>query len=762
MAAQDLRNQLEGLFSDLEDSTSAEQGGPVLLKGARGTIATRRWAGKQWAVFRALVENAASAIFIGDLQGNQIYSNRACCELFGYDYGSQEMDGLPLVSFWPEEDILTLADQVLPQAMTGGWSDEVRQKRRDGTLFDAHLTVFPVLDEKDQPISIAVIVRDVAECRVENSRLFEQTQAVPEAADVTRWLHARERRVELAPAQATTSHERTRPGVALLGTVGLKNRLQNRRAYAVLQQTWQRVAALLKRSRRRWMVCRAVGAGGVFLLGALVGWIVGPPVQVESPALAAQVLNSSSPHAPAVTGVPLLPTVPSPTLCPTHTPSPTVAPSPTSSLMSTSTPAPTFTPSPTPSPMPTSTPPPAALIVPLPFPTPGLTIVSTISYTLPIPTPVQPVPIAADVINIAVLGSDQRPDWSEWHTDVIHVVSIQPGRGAVSVISIPRDLYLYIPDFWMSRINFADFYGETYGYEGGGPALVRDTLLYNLGIRVDHYVRTNFDGLIGVVDTLGGVDIPVHCRLSDYWPYPDENGEYHFLTMEPGIRHMDGETALWYARSRKTSSVFSRERRQHQVLQAIWHKARDTRTLSQVPNLWRQGQDMVMTDLKLTDILELAPLVFLVQDQNVRFYNIGPDEVIPWTTPYGGGVFLPRWERIQPIVVEMMSPIPEARVNRTYMLAEVWNGTPNQDWDLLAVDRLYRAGFPAVTGEPDRRDYTETQLVVFGSQAKGTGVGHLQQVFGLSDDQVTYQPGGSSEFGFRLILGADYQTCPEP
>jgi len=384
------------------------------------------------------------------------------------------------------------------------------------------------------------------------------------------------------------------------------------------------------------------------------------------------------------------------------------------------------------------------------------------STTLPIPTPVQPVPVAADAVNIVVLGSDQRPDWEEWHTDVVQVVSVQRSTGVVSVLSIPRDLYLYIPSMWMSRINFADFYGAAYGYEGGGPALVRDTLLYNLGIRVDYYVRTNFDGLIGIVDTVDGVDIPVHCRLSDYWPYPDDEGQYHTISVEPGVHHMNGETALWYARSRKTTSVFARERRQQQVLQALWHKGRDAGLLTRVPALWAQGRDMVQTDLTLAEMVDLARIALALEDQNVRFYNIGADVVTPWTTPYGGAVFLPVWEEIRPIVAEVMAPAPQARLGRTYMPVEVWNGTSNPDWDLLAADRLYRAGFPAIVGEPDRRDYAETRLVIFSEQVKGTGADYLQQAFQIPSDRVIHRPDESSSLGFRLVIGADYQTCPQP
>ena len=75
------------------------------------------------------------------------------------------------------------------------------------------------------------------------------------------------------------------------------------------------------------------------------------------------------------------------------------------------------------------------------------------SDTTRVPTAV-PVPeMAPDIINIVVLGSDRRPNWEDWHTDVVQVVSIQPSVPAVTVLSIPRDLYLYIPGFWMRRMH---------------------------------------------------------------------------------------------------------------------------------------------------------------------------------------------------------------------------------------------------------------------------------------------------------------------
>jgi PAS domain S-box-containing protein len=118
---------------------------------------------RQVAIFQALVENATDAVAMGDLGGLVTYGNRAFYELFGYDYKSQELIGLPMTSFLPEEDHQLLAEEVMPQAMSGGWSGERRGQRKDGSLSEIRLTVFPVLDEAGQPVSLAAMIRDISE-----------------------------------------------------------------------------------------------------------------------------------------------------------------------------------------------------------------------------------------------------------------------------------------------------------------------------------------------------------------------------------------------------------------------------------------------------------------------------------------------------------------------------------------------------------------------------------------------------------------------
>jgi len=512
----------------------------------------------------------------------------------------------------------------------------------------------------------------------------------------------------------------------------------------------------LTMTREKWIAPTLMLAA----IGGLLGIMAtnGNPISVFTLPTLAPTLSvpTSSPvptsAPPTATFTPEPPTPVPPTSTSTPTPVPSPSPEPTATF----TPSPTATATETPAPTPT---------MPTPFVlgTPGLiSATATLTGATAIPTAVPRAEMAPDTINIAVLGSDRRPEWSEWHTDAVHIVSVQPHVPAVTVLSIPRDLYVYIPGFWMSRINFADVYGELYGYEGGGPALLQQTLLYNLGIPIDHYVRTDFDGFIGIIDALDGVDIPVHCRLADHWPYPDENGEYPIKALEPGVHHLDGESALWYARSRMTTSVFSRERRQQQVLQAIWRRARGLELLPQVPELWETSRDMIVTDMTLEDIALLADVAFRLDERNVRFRNIGYEQVIPWTTPKGGSVFLPNWEKVGPVVSEALGPIPEGRLRRTLQTVDVWNGTHNAQWDQLAADRLVRQGFPVFIGKPDRRDYAQTILIDYTTTHKGSAVPYLQEMFGISSANVVSTPSPGMPVQYRLIIGADYKTCRSP
>lgn len=361
---------------------------------------------------------------------------------------------------------------------------------------------------------------------------------------------------------------------------------------------------------------------------------------------------------------------------------------------------------------------------------------------------------------MVLLGSDERPDWEHWNTDVIQYVIIYPDIPSVAVLSIPRDLYVYIPRFGLSRINVADMYGERYEFDGGGFGLLNQTLLYNLGITADYYAKVNFQGLKTLVDALGGIDVPVPCRIQDYWPYPDENGEYPWMVLEPGMQHMDGQLALWYSRTRKTTSVFNREERQQQVLEGMWRGAKSTGLLGMLPTAYEQYGKHVQTNLGWGNILALGKIAMQLEPSQVMLYNIGRDEVTPYTTPYGGSVYLPRWDKIAPVIERALLPPDPSRAARNAVKIEIWNGSTHEDWDILAADRLYHYGFTPVLTEYEGEGYDQTMLHVFSTHAKGTGTPILQELFGLTDENVVYLGGNKSDIKLRLILGNDYNPCP--
>jgi LCP family protein required for cell wall assembly len=245
-------------------------------------------------------------------------------------------------------------------------------------------------------------------------------------------------------------------------------------------------------------------------------------------------------------------------------------------------------------------------------------------------------------INLLLLGSDQRPYEGGFRTDTIILVSLDPNSGTGSLVSFPRDLYVNIPGWTQQRINTAMGYG--------GFPLLASTLEYNFGVRPEHYVMVNFWAFVETIDSLGGIDVHAAQTLTDH---RDGHGYY---TVQAGLNHMDGETALWYARSRYTTSDFDRGRRQQEVILALFDRLISLNAIEQAPELYDIYVQNVTTDLTWQDIAPLLPLAAQLRDTSrIRQYFIGPGQVTSWTTPGGAQVLLPNQAAIQAILWQAMS-----------------------------------------------------------------------------------------------------------
>jgi len=370
-----------------------------------------------------------------------------------------------------------------------------------------------------------------------------------------------------------------------------------------------------------------------------------------------------------------------------------------------------------------------------------------------------------ETVNFLLIGSDKRPGAS-YRTDTLVIAIVWPKDGQVSLISIPRDLWIYIPSVGMQRVNTAYQSGEIGGYLGGGPGLLKDTIAYNLGIRIDYTAMVEFDGFRRIVDTLGGIEVPVACAYTDWRlidPSYDQNDENNWwlYTVGPGQVHMDGDLALWYARSRSKSNDFDRGRRQQEVLRTIFQKALQTDTFSKIPQLYNDFSSTVITDLGLTDMLRMAPYAVNFTNANIRGYFIRPPLVSPWTTPGGAAVLLPNDEALKQMLVEATT-LSTYAVTRETITVEVQNGASFETLESLAASRLNYAGYQTSVSNADRRDYANSVLVDFTPGQDASQRQTIINSLGLYSANVLSLPNANSPVQYRVILGADYQPCFQP
>jgi LCP family protein required for cell wall assembly len=280
----------------------------------------------------------------------------------------------------------------------------------------------------------------------------------------------------------------------------------------------------------------------------------------------------------------------------------------------------------------------------------GVTIASAPTLT-PAPTPGIPTWDGIGRVNLLLMGIDQRGNQEGyWRTDTLIIVTIDPEARTVGMISIPRDLWVPIWAYDIeNRINTAHYYGDVYDYPGGGPALARDTVAYNLGIPIHHYVRINFTAFETLIDEIGGIDIYVEETINDP-TYPDEGIGYDPFYLPAGQNHLGGEIALKYARTRHGRGDFDRARRQQQVLLA----ARDQVVkLDQLPRLIANGPqilsalgDTIRTDLTFDQAVQVAQILNDVPPEAFRGAVIDRNYTQPYETDTGAQVLIPLRDKI--------------------------------------------------------------------------------------------------------------------
>ena len=381
------------------------------------------------------------------------------------------------------------------------------------------------------------------------------------------------------------------------------------------------------------------------------------------------------------------------------------------------------------------------------------------SSATPMPTPA---PLPSGVIDIMLLGTDRRPPHEGWRTDTMILVSIDPEDKIVSMVSIPRDLYVAVPGYGKTRLNLADNIGEAQYYPGGGPALLRATLEENLGMTFDHYIRIDFQGFVEVIDTLGGIDVDVQCPTELWVPNMKSPGEYLLLRTVPAtMQHMDGELALIYSRCRGHTPVLDRDRRQREVLVAIRDRVVELGIPGLLPRLFELLNSMqrnVQTDLEPAEILSLAQLITQIPPQSINQRTLDLSVAPQWTTPEGAWVMLPDRQSIKELMVGRLAPPTweETTLATEGITIAVDNGTMIEGLASQVADRLVSRGYRVVeVGKDDRLDHTETTIISYNGP--GFTLDRLRYYLDVSDDNIRYEQDWLSRVAIRVLLGSDAQ-----
>lgn len=373
-------------------------------------------------------------------------------------------------------------------------------------------------------------------------------------------------------------------------------------------------------------------------------------------------------------------------------------------------------------------------------------------------------------VTILVLGIDQRCDETgPTRTDTIMLLTLDPVGRTAAALSLPRDLWVEIPNYGLDRINVAHYLGELNDYPGGGPALAMATVESFLGVRVDYYLTINFDAFVAIVDMLGGIEIDVPEAIEDP-TYPDRCYGYEGFSIDAGRQLLDGQTALKYARTRATlEGDIDRADRQQAVVLAMRDKVLQLDMLPQLvrnfPELWQLLHEHVRTNLNEVEIIQLALLGREIASEDIRHEVIDYRYVYNETTVDGRDVLIPNRPAIRTLRDELFTavipPPPVIENLLQLMQAEgarvvVYNGTSTVG--LAAATQAYlieQSINVTAIGNADSAAYPSTQVIDFGDHPN-TRL-YLTQLLDIPPLNATTSAQPAADYDILIILGADWE-----
>jgi polyisoprenyl-teichoic acid--peptidoglycan teichoic acid transferase len=217
-------------------------------------------------------------------------------------------------------------------------------------------------------------------------------------------------------------------------------------------------------------------------------------------------------------------------------------------------------------------------------------------------------------VNILVMGIDRVPGSPEGseesfsgRSDTLVLLRVDPEQRSVSLLSIPRDTQVEIPNIGLTKINHAN--------ANGGPGLVRDVLSNTLnGIEADRYVRVSTVAFRELVDLLGGVDVYVPQKMQ----YTDKTQKLN-IDLEVGLQRLTGDQAEQFARFRNDGNGdIGRVQRQQALIKALRSRLSNPLMLARAPGIVRAMQKYIDTNLSSEELLALVSFGLRLDQKNFK------------------------------------------------------------------------------------------------------------------------------------------------
>ena len=362
-------------------------------------------------------------------------------------------------------------------------------------------------------------------------------------------------------------------------------------------------------------------------------------------------------------------------------------------------------------------------------------------------------------INILLLGMGGANHPGGTLTDTIMVLSIDPNDKSLAMLSIPRDLYVPIAGKKQSaKINEIYSIGEK-EKAGNGPVLLKDTVGKILDLPIHYYVVADFYGFVKFVNEIGGVDVLVDKNLNDPY-FPDANMlGYDPFYIKAGQQHLDGTTALKFARSRETTSDFDRAARQQKIIAAVKEKCLKANFFANPKNLLNIVQivgNHVRTDLTASELTSLIEIIKQIDSSKTvsKVLTSATDGELVSDSSSGTFYLLPKdksWEQIQRIAHEIFTD-PNLRQENAKI--EVLNASATAGLGGKLASALKSYNYNVVSIKTADKKQVNTEIIDYTGGQKSVTLNFLKNRLSASIIKKTQT---DSNIDITIVIGDDYK-----